>query len=764
MIDSLRLPVIVLLSLAVLGMGLLSPLVDDDNLPDIQEFGVHVALVKRAFHALESGQWPPRVDVWKSDHEGLGYPVFQFYAPLAHTGSAVIMKVFHLNKPYTALRILMLGALILGGAFMFLSAREITGGEGPALVAAILYISTPYLLLNLFVRGTIPEFIGECMIPAVIYATLRCRESLTLDRVIGATAAWLALLLSHTITSFFFIPFLAAFLVIDSLLARRPLSRLPPLALPLLLAVAAGAWFLWPVLTYPVAIKAQFGPMPESAYTPLWTLLAPAPIPPFPLPSPRLGLEGLRPALGLPALAGMLLTVLGLLHRDTWRRHREVAAAGAAMLVVFALAVLVVWMPLPALWSRVPFIGVMQFSYRMLSQVAWSGGLLAAIGAFLLFRQTLDLRFALLGGFVCVMAVSGYVAPPRDGTPIRQVEESPYANTDYRVRDDRTGPWAPEPSPFHKGSCRVGEGVWRCPVDRTLAGRAVLLPIQYYPGLMTVTAGKERLAPLGVRYDGRLLLGLAVPAAGLPGGADEVTVRFTGSRAANLVSGVTLALLGAASLAAAAAALRGGRRRRAAVAALIALPLLGLPASTLSPGFAHLLRGRSQPELRTVPSHDWVFSAAFALTPPAAVTEREPLMTAAHAMDQLLVFLEPVPGDPGRVRVGLERQGRPPVRSFGPPVALAPGHPVRLDMMVRAANDEPATIHVTLNADGVPILDADTPVLPVDAFRQVEIGTRPVWARAGAITERFSGTLTATRLGVEELDPPLFHSAGPDKP
>lgn len=753
MLERLRLPLILFFATAMLGMGLLSPLVDDVEMTTSQDMALHVRLTARAFHALESGQWPPRADIWVNDHEGLGYPVFQFYAPLAHVGGALIMKAAHFNDPYRALKLVMLAAFVAGGVFLFRVCRLLGFGEGEALLAAMLFLACPYSVLNIHVRGAITEFIGQCMIPGALYASLRCAEGLSPGRLTAGMAAWLALLLSHTITFLCFVPLLGLFLVVEGALAGRSWRRLPRVAAPLLLACLAGAWILGPVATYPVAIKTQLGAPTAGTLTTLWTLLAPAPVAPFPLPNIRLDLEGLRPAIGLPAQMALLLALAGLLSRDSWRHHREAAAAAAAALAVFALAFLVAWMPAGRFWSYVPGLAILQFSYRMLSQVAWASGLLAAAGLFLFLRRGADLRAGLLGGFVCVLAVTGYLESPEPGSTLRTVIEEIFDNKDYLVQPAALGAPAAAARAFRPVECRVGGGTggWRCPVAAAPDEQALILPIQYYPGLMTVAAGGAALHPVGVAYNGRVLTGLIVPPGGLPGGAGEVEVRFTGSAPANLISVATFSGLGALWLGLAVPALRRRERGRAAASALLGLLLIAPAAASVSPRVQHSLRGDSTPELRRLPGHDWEFRAVLDATPAPTQSEREPLLTLAHAMEKLVVFLEPA--GPGQFRAGFAH-GRKPKLLGSPFPAAADGRPLRLEIVLSSSNLRPGTVRATITADGVPVLEGDLASLSVRTLESRTVGSRPPSTTDGGV-ETFGGALTPVRFDLKELSPPL---------
>lgn len=751
--DRLTLPVVLLLSLLVFSMGLLSPLADDDTLSDSQEMIMHGRLTARAFQALETGQWPPRVDVWPGDHDGLGYPVFQFYAPLTHVASALTMKAFHIRAPYRALKLTVLGAMVLGGVFMFLACRRLTGEDGAALLGAFVFVTAPYLLINLLVRGAVAEAVGQCLIPPVLYATLCLRDRPDGAGFARAALAWLALLLGHTVTFLAALPLLALFVAIEAIAARRGLRAVALCLAPIPAALLAGAWFLWPVATYPVAIKDHLGPMGGGAYTTLWTLLAPAPVASFPLPDPRLGLEFLRPAVGVPALAALLLGTLALLSSESWRRRRTAAAAGIAALAVFALAFWIAWLPAgtvgPALGR---LLGVLQFSYRALAQAAWAAPVLAAAAAALLFGRALDLRFALLGGLACLIAVGGYVRSPERGFSAVPGITDAFVNADYLPRPERIGVAAAEPRSFLRLACLYERGGWRCPVTAEAAGRPVLLPVLFYPGLMTIEAGDgSPLEGVGALYEGRMLTAATAPAAG-----GDIRVRFTGSVSANRMATAALALLGLAALADGLHAARTRERRRAAAAFATALVLALLAGGGVFPSvFARVLRGGGgDPDWREVPLRHWEFALDLAAAPAAGAAgagARLPLLTVGRFEAAFVLFLEPAPGRAGAWRVGLESWGEAP--RFGDAFP-AGASPLPLAVRVRATGAPGRTMEVAVAAGGVPVLGQAVRELPAAAFRTPRIGLCDL-PLSSAPAPGFDGVLEVRAQTWSERLPPL---------
>src|SRR5476651_1879562 len=104
--------------------------------------------VQRVFEmkkSLADGMFPVR---WVSDlGYNYGYPIFNFYAPLAYYigGSISLVGVDAL----TATKVIMAFGIIIAGLFMYLLAREFWGDIG-GFVAGLLYLYAPYHAVDLY--------------------------------------------------------------------------------------------------------------------------------------------------------------------------------------------------------------------------------------------------------------------------------------------------------------------------------------------------------------------------------------------------------------------------------------------------------------------------------------------------------------------------------------------------------------------------------------------------------------------------------------
>jgi cytochrome b subunit of formate dehydrogenase len=176
---------------------------------------------------------------------GLGYPFWNYYAPLAYLvagGIAVLGGgVIGAIKVTTLLWFLLaaLGAYRLG--------RSLVGTRASGLLAAAAYTFAPYHMINVYVRGdALSELAAYAVVPWVLLAIDRA-----VDRRDAGSLAWLAvvfgfLAISHTISAMLFAPVVVLYAVWRLLRLWRDLRAQPrvswtrPPSAPVSSAVSLG--------------------------------------------------------------------------------------------------------------------------------------------------------------------------------------------------------------------------------------------------------------------------------------------------------------------------------------------------------------------------------------------------------------------------------------------------------------------------------------------------------------------------------------------
>ena len=177
-----------------------------------------VALRHAIDQGLEFSRWTPGLVY------GYGFPFFNFreigsyYAPEA-------LHLLGLTIP-AAINLVYAGSLLLSGWGAYLLAHDIWRDRTAGLVAAVAYMAAPYQLLDVFVRGNLPESMALALLPWIVWLFRRLVDAPSALTFILATLSAAALLLTHNISSLLFFPMLIVYLAALLLLQRR-LRALP---------------------------------------------------------------------------------------------------------------------------------------------------------------------------------------------------------------------------------------------------------------------------------------------------------------------------------------------------------------------------------------------------------------------------------------------------------------------------------------------------------------------------------------------------------
>jgi hypothetical protein len=529
----------ILLLYVLIAVAILSPLAHED-MPDTpaQDLANHVSGIIEAGNALREGQFPIRV----APHQigGSRYPAFQYYGNFPYTIGGLLYRL-HMG-PYQALKLVVVLGLVTGAFFTYLCGRLLVRRHPPAAVAGAVFLTAPYILTDLHARLAFVELVSLCLLPAVLYTTLRAFARRRLTAVLANGIAWALLMLTHNITLLFGSLFIAAYVLSRTPLNRRGLGRLVRVGAAYAVGVALAAWYLVPQLnTLPMLLITEIHSHPKGStwLTPLGALLAPTQVLgcPFPRPldNPRFGLQ-----VGWPTLiaVGLVLCYRIQPGRGTRALHRH----SMRLLVLFAVALVGAWSPLN-LWDHLPrLFHYIQFSYRLLGLVVLFGSLLVAVALHCCFRGRMSLEHAAV--CLCLLGLSAgpYLGPHPSSDKVSVAGEidhpdmgrgggtgnyrlSAAARTfgvQYRATVDR-GDFLD----MHKTWPKTTHGRVNVYHDELQGPTFVELAVLAYPDLLRVFDNGKAI-PYGV-YGENVLVHL-------PPGEHVVEVHFAGTRWANWVS------------------------------------------------------------------------------------------------------------------------------------------------------------------------------------------------------------------------------------
>ena len=158
----------------------------------------HVVRLEAFTESFRLGSFPVR---WAGslDH-GFGLPLFNYVYPAPYY-LGLPLTLLGLSSKW-AIKFIEIAFYLIGGLGMYtLFARY---GRSRAALSALLYLATPYLLLNLFIRGSLGEFMAISLIPWTILVAndIHLRGKISWY----SPLPYLLLFLSHNFLSFLFLP------------------------------------------------------------------------------------------------------------------------------------------------------------------------------------------------------------------------------------------------------------------------------------------------------------------------------------------------------------------------------------------------------------------------------------------------------------------------------------------------------------------------------------------------------------------------------
>lgn len=193
---------------------------------------------------LNDGQIPVR---WVSDLGfGYGYPLFNFYPPLTYY-SADFLHRLGFSFIDSAKAVFILGFLF-SSLFMYLWVKE-HFGKIAGIFSALLYVYAPYHAVNIYVRGSLPDFIAYSLLPLLFWLSDRLfkKKKVSYAIILGILAALIPL--THILKLVSVIPIFGIYILYLFFEYRKELKRLLLLSfLSLLIAFGLSSFFLIPAI------------------------------------------------------------------------------------------------------------------------------------------------------------------------------------------------------------------------------------------------------------------------------------------------------------------------------------------------------------------------------------------------------------------------------------------------------------------------------------------------------------------------------------
>lgn len=231
MLGKFRSHLLPILLLGFITLGLTRYLWSTRSIIETHDGIFHVIRLTEMTEMIKLGHFPVR---WAGQLDnGFGLPLFNYVYP----------GPYYLGLPLTLLgvsakwvvKLTFMSLYLLGGLGVYaLFAKN----KRRAVLLSILYLVTPYLLLNLFVRGALGEFMAISLIPWVALSLRHLSQTRQLRWYHPLPYA--LLFLSHNFLSFLFLPIYLAYAVTK--------KALRPALASLGLSLGLAAFFILPML------------------------------------------------------------------------------------------------------------------------------------------------------------------------------------------------------------------------------------------------------------------------------------------------------------------------------------------------------------------------------------------------------------------------------------------------------------------------------------------------------------------------------------
>jgi hypothetical protein len=317
---------------------------------------------------------------------GAGFAFPRFYPPLSLWLSAWMSML--VGDTSLGVNLTFLLSVLASGLAMYFCVVSILGDRWLAVAASLVYVSTPYRFVDVFVRGALAEAWTFAWYPIVVAGLWHAAARRTFKWYLPVGVA--ALLVSHNITALYFLGFCSLFCALAVVWHGWRGALLPVAALGL--GLGLGAWFLLPQQVYmrdvwvsdPAFMWADADHVQGHRVLP-WQFF-------YSLPGRRWYGESYGPdstdhmsfELGVGQLAALVVVLLAVRRvRATGRRgSRRLAAVGWTAVAAWGASLLFMLWPHAFLWPLPRQFAYVQFPWRLLALATFLASLALAVFAY----------------------------------------------------------------------------------------------------------------------------------------------------------------------------------------------------------------------------------------------------------------------------------------------------------------------------------------------------------------------------------------------
>ncbi len=169
---------------------------------------------------------------------GYGYPMLNYYSPLTY----YISEFFHLIGMdfFNSIKSTFALGFILSGFSMYLFSRELFGREA-GLISGVAYIYVPYHIVDIYVRGALPEFFSFAFLPLVLWSFYQLVISERTQYLLISSFSLSGLILTYNLMAWIFSPVVILYGILLTRVLKKSAKKIL-FAFILALGISAFYW------------------------------------------------------------------------------------------------------------------------------------------------------------------------------------------------------------------------------------------------------------------------------------------------------------------------------------------------------------------------------------------------------------------------------------------------------------------------------------------------------------------------------------------
>lgn len=329
---------------------------------------IHTGFAISFYESLKDGNFIPR---WSSQIiYGYGYPLFIFVYPLPYY--LVALLHFLGFNFINSLKIVLASSFIVSGITMYLFVKEELENKYSAFVATLIYLFSPYHLVDLHFRVALGEVISFAILPLCFLTVKKLSNKMSFSWFLFSSISFSLLILSHQAISLISFPFIIIYcLYLWIIENRKKIKYLLIYILSLVIGLLLSSFYWIPVvleskyinlLSTGIISFVQLNQLIYSSWK--WGFL-------FQGPKGELSF-----IVGYTQWFIIILSIILFLKGRIILKEKRIYLI--AIISVFILFIMIQPFSSP-IWMTIPLLRGFQFSYRLLLLVSFFTSLIAGV-------------------------------------------------------------------------------------------------------------------------------------------------------------------------------------------------------------------------------------------------------------------------------------------------------------------------------------------------------------------------------------------------